>query len=180
MRQAGIGDRLVADVQPVQLWQVAQMDEVSVGRRSTSKINPGSPAAEVISKQSPQPQRAQVVQRCESGCRRRQNRSRTSRLRPRRGSLPQHPVVGVPDLPRRPARRTSTVTTTNIVANENCAHRRFGVIMVTSLARGLAMPISIPRRRAAGKGVRPSSILLAQRPATARRRRCSRAAFACL
>jgi hypothetical protein len=47
----------------------------------------------------------------------------------------------------------STVTTTNIVANENRAHRRFGLIRATSLAKGLAMPTSIPRRRAAGKGV---------------------------
>jgi hypothetical protein len=46
----------------------------------------------------------------------------------------------------------STVTTTNIVANENCAHRRLGVSIERSLARGLAMPTSIPRRREEGKG----------------------------
>ena len=38
------------------------------------------------------------------------------------------------------------------MANENCPHRRFGVVIESSLAIGLAMCISMPRRRAVGKG----------------------------
>ena len=48
----------------------------------------------------------------------------------------------------------STDTTTNIVAKLNCAHRRLGVSIECSLARGLAMSIRIRCRREEGKGSR--------------------------
>jgi len=42
-------------------------------------------------------------------------------------------------------------TNTNIVTRLNCAHRRFGVVIESSLAIGLAMSTSIPRRPVEGK-----------------------------
>jgi len=55
---------------------------------------------------------------------------------------------------RRPRRTNYSITCGDL--SEKCAQRRFGVSSATSLARSLAIPTSIPRRRAAGKGEQPT------------------------